>query len=70
MTGVMSGEWLIVPKYIECVHCEGTAHIQHEQEHTFYQIKFCPFCGEELELEEELHIEEFEDSDEYKANNT
>ena len=54
----MSGERLIVPrKYIECVHCEGTAHIEHEQEHTFYQIKFCPFCGEELELEEELHIE-------------
>ena len=66
----MSGERLVVPrKYIECVHCEGTAHIEHEQEHTFYQIKFWPFCGEELELEEELHIEDFEDSDEYKANN-
>ena len=51
----MSGERLIVPrKYIECVHCEGTAHIEHEQEHTFYQIKFCPFCGEEQEIIDEL----------------
>ena len=55
-------------KYIECVICEGTAHIAHEQEHSFYEIKYCPFCGEELELEEELILDDdFEQ--EYQANN-
>jgi hypothetical protein len=55
-------------KYIECVKCEGTAHIEHEQDHSFYVIKYCPFCGEELELEEELILDDaFEQ--EYQANN-
>ena len=57
------------PRIIECVHCEGVCTISHEQNHDFYIIEYCPFCGEELELEEEYHIEDFEDSDEYKANN-
>lgn len=59
---------LMANKYIECVKCEGTAHIEHEQAHTFYTIKYCPFCGEELELEEEFELEdEFEQ--EYQADN-
>ena len=41
---------------------------EHEQEHSFYEIKYCPFCGEELELEEEFKIDDdFEQ--EYQANN-
>ena len=60
-TGATSGEWPIVSKYIECVHCEGTARIEHEQEHTFYQIKFCPFCGEELTEEMEHDIEDYDE---------
>ena len=58
----------MVSKYIECVKCEGTSHIEHEQTHTFYTIKYCPFCGEELELEEEFELDdEFEQ--EYQADN-
>ncbi len=56
-------------RIIECVHCDGVCTIEHELEHDFYKIQYCPFCGEELELEEEYHIEDFEDSEEYKANN-
>jgi len=66
-TGLMFGEQL-VSRYIECIKCEGTAHIEHELDHGFYVIKFCPFCGEELELEEELILDDaFEQ--EYQANN-
>ena len=54
---------------VECVHCEGVCKVNHELDHDFYNVKFCPFCGEELELEEEYHIEDFEDSEEYKTNN-
>tara|TARA_B100001996_G_C18370328_1_gene481343 strand:+ start:260 stop:445 length:186 start_codon:yes stop_codon:yes gene_type:complete len=52
----------------ECEKCDGVAEIKHEQSHTFYNVKFCPFCGEELELEEEFQINDpFEE--EYEANN-
>jgi hypothetical protein len=57
------------PLIVECEKCDGVCDITHEQSHIFYEIKFCPFCGEELELEEEYHIEDFEDSEEYKTNN-
>ena len=54
-------------KRIECVKCEGVAEIEHEANHHFYKITFCPFCGEVLELEEEFEINDpFEE--EYEAN--
>ena len=54
-------------KLVECIKCEGVATIDTDMEHHFYVIKFCPFCGEELELEEELEINDpFEE--EYEAN--
>jgi len=57
----------VVNKLIECLKCEGVAKIDTEMEHHFYIIKFCPFCGEELELEEELEINDpYEE--EYEAN--
>ena len=43
-------------KRIECVHCEGVAVIKYEANHQFYNVKYCPFCGEELELEEEMNF--------------
>ncbi len=54
-------------KRIECVHCEGVAVIKYEANHQFYNVNYCPFCGEELELEEEMNFEDpFEE--EYEAN--
>ena len=37
----------------ECIHCnaEGTIEIT-EDPMEFYKIRYCPCCGEELELEE------------------
>ena len=63
----MFGEQLVEPKRIECVNCEGVADITHEANHDFYKITYCPFCGEELELEEEFEINDpYEE--EYEAN--
>ena len=39
--------------YLECEKCDGVATIEHDQDHHFYQIKFCPFCGAESLIEEE-----------------
>ena len=35
----------------ECVSCDGVGHLEHDQDHEFYQLKYCPFCGEEMEME-------------------
>tara|TARA_B100000925_G_C21655286_1_gene323223 strand:- start:1 stop:180 length:180 start_codon:yes stop_codon:yes gene_type:complete len=56
------------PIRIECVNCEGVATLEHDATHHYYVIKFCPFCGEELELEEGYEPnEDFEQ--EYQADN-
>tara|TARA_B110001454_G_scaffold186599_1_gene183500 strand:- start:2323 stop:2502 length:180 start_codon:yes stop_codon:yes gene_type:complete len=52
----------------ECVKCEGVGHIEHEQDHHFYTITFCPFCAEELELEPDLDLTNIYEQ-EYEANN-
>ena len=53
---------------IECVHCDGVATVEHDLDHHFYTVKFCPFCGSELEVEEEFVMtDKFEE--EYEANN-
>ena len=67
MTGETSGEQLVPKKFIECLKCEGVSTIDTEMDHHFYTIKFCPFCGEELELEEELEIND-PFAEEYEAN--
>jgi|TARA_R110002050_G_scaffold32034_1_gene82472 hypothetical protein len=58
----------MIKKRIECEKCEGVSVIEHEMEHHFYEIKFCPFCGEELELEEEYTVNDVYE-EEYEANN-
>jgi len=48
---------------VECVHCEGVCTVNHELDHDFYKITFCPFCGEELNEELEDELEDYEDYD-------
>lgn len=53
----------------ECIHCnaEGTIEIA-EDPMEFYKIRYCPCCGEELEIEESFNfIDKFEE--EYNASN-
>ena len=42
--------------YLECEKCEGVATIEHDQDHHFYNIKYCPYCGEEYEQEDEFKM--------------
>ena len=49
------------PRRIECVNCEGVCSVEHDSTHHYYVIKFCPFCGEELNEEMEDEVGEFYD---------
>jgi len=53
----------------ECLECEGVGHIEHDQDHHFYQVKFCPFCGEEIEIEPSYSYKSIYE-EEYDAKNT
>ena len=51
----------------ECVKCEGVGHVEHDHDHHFYQVKFCPFCGEEMEMELSFSYKSIYE-EEYEAN--
>ena len=51
------------PRVIECVSCDASFKVQHEMIEHYYTVEYCPFCGEELELEEELEITYDEDEE-------
>ena len=36
----------------ECITCEAVFEVSHELDPQYYNIEFCPFCGNELEDEE------------------
>ena len=52
----------------ECVSCEGVGHIEHDQDHEFYQLNYCPFCGEEMEMEPTFEYKSIYEQ-EYENNN-
>jgi len=52
----------------ECMKCEGVGHLEHDHDHHFYVLKFCPFCGEELEQEQSFEMKDIYE-EEYEANN-
>jgi len=39
-------------KIIECENCEAYCTIEHDLKTPPYEIKHCPFCGDDLELED------------------
>jgi len=53
----------------ECQECEGVGYLEHDQDHHFYQLNFCPFCGEEIEIEPSFSYKSVYEQ-EYEANNT
>ena len=36
-------------KLIVCESCEAEFRIKHSLDENYYEIKYCPFCGEELD---------------------
>ena len=49
-------------KLIVCESCEAVFKINHNMDEKFYELKYCPFCAEDLD-DEELEDEIEEDYD-------
>lgn len=38
-------------KLIVCLSCEAEFKLKHDMDELHYMVKFCPFCGEDIEDE-------------------
>ena len=45
-------------KQIQCEDCEASYQIKHDMEERYYTVSFCPFCGSETDLMDDLEDEE------------
>jgi len=43
--------------HYECNNCDAVFKIRHDMDEGYYPIQYCPFCGSELDGEEE-HFEQ------------
>jgi len=50
-------------KEILCEACDAVFRIQHNMEERYYQVLHCPFCGEELNSDNEDDLYDPEDDD-------
>ena len=41
----------------ECSSCDAVFWVEHELESDYYPIEKCPFCGDDLDFEEELILD-------------
>ena len=49
-------------KLIVCESCEAVFKLTHNMDEKFYEIKYCPFCAEDLDDEElEDEIDDYEE---------
>tara|TARA_B100001250_G_scaffold122194_1_gene103731 strand:- start:228 stop:380 length:153 start_codon:yes stop_codon:yes gene_type:complete len=48
-------------KLVVCESCEAEFKIRHTMDDRLYNIKYCPFCGDDIEEENEDILEEWED---------
>lgn len=53
-------------KTCTCLECEGEFSIRHSMDDHHYVVKYCPFCGVELDHEEEFYSDEEEIDDEHE----
>jgi len=42
---------------LECTSCEAMFKVRHDMDTEYYRVAHCPFCGSELEQEDELEFE-------------
>ena len=47
-------------KIIFCSSCDAEFKINHNMDDEYYEIKYCPFCGEEIDKEYEDDLDEYE----------
>jgi len=54
------------PKIFECIPCEASFKLAHDMSDSHYIESYCVFCGSELEQEDAMPLNEW---DEEEANN-
>lgn len=47
----------------ECSSCDALFWVEHDMDEQFYPVTNCPFCGDELDIEEELELDYGEEYD-------
>lgn len=50
-------------KTCTCLECEAEFSIRHSMDDRHYVVEYCPFCGVELDHEEEFDSDEEEEID-------
>ena len=40
--------------HYHCNNCDAEFKIRHEMDDTYYEVNFCPFCGSDIENDEEF----------------
>lgn len=45
-------------KLYDCAECGSSFRVLHEMDSTFYSIRHCPFCGDELDVDTLFNVEE------------
>ena len=43
-----------------CGSCEADFKLKHSLEESYYEVNFCPFCGGEIDNEEEEESDDYE----------
>lgn len=47
----------------ECSSCDALFWVEHDMDKNYYPVTHCPFCGDELDIEEELELDYGEEYD-------
>ena len=47
-------------KQITCYNCEANFKIKHTLDEAYYEVNFCPFCGGEIEDDEDEETDDYE----------
>tara|TARA_Y100000593_G_C4250636_1_gene306984 strand:- start:829 stop:981 length:153 start_codon:yes stop_codon:yes gene_type:complete len=48
-------------RLVVCESCEAEFKIKHTMDDRLYSLKYCPFCGDDIEEENKDILEEWED---------
>lgn len=47
-------------KQYQCGNCDAEFKIKHTLDDNYYEVNFCPFCGAEIEEEEDDETDDYE----------
>jgi hypothetical protein len=46
--------------HYNCTSCEADFKLKHSLDESFFEVNFCPFCGGEIDNEEEEESDDYE----------